>query len=63
MSLLDAFEYHNQKMTTDFAPGTIRHNKTALAHIKRFLKTELKKGDIYLSELSYGILTRSLRMF
>ena len=58
MSLLDAFEYHNQKMTTDFAPGTIRHYNTALAHIKRFLKSELKKEDIYLSELSYGILTR-----
>jgi len=58
MTLLKAFEYHNEKMTANFAPGTVRHYRTALAHVKRYLKTDLKKEDVYLSELTYSFLTR-----
>ena len=58
MTLLQAFDYHNRNMTANFAPGTVRHYRTALAHIKRFISSDLKKEDVYLSELNYGFLTR-----
>jgi len=58
MTLLQAFDYHNKNMTANFAPGTIRHYNTALAHVKRFITSDLKKEDVYLSELNYGFLTR-----
>jgi len=58
MTLLSAFEYHNEEVAHTLAPGTVRHYKICLSHVKRFLKQELKAEDIYLDELSFSFITR-----
>ena len=58
ITLLSAFDYHNKEVSHTLASGTARHYRTCLAHIKRFLKHELKIEDIYLAELSYSFVTR-----
>ncbi len=58
LTLLSAFEYHNEEVSHTLAPGTARHYKTCLAHVKRFLKQVLKAEDIHLEELSFSFITR-----
>lgn len=58
LTLISAFVYHNEEVAHTLAPGTARHYKTCLAHVKRFMKKVLKAEDIYLDELSYSFITR-----
>jgi len=58
LTLLSAFEYHNEEVANTLATGTARHYKTCMAHVKRFMKKVLKAEDIYLEELSYSFITR-----
>ncbi|MEM9546597.1 MAG: site-specific integrase [Bacteroidota bacterium] len=58
LTLISAFEYHNEEVAHTLAPGTARHYNTCLAHVKRFMKKVLKAEDIYLDELSYSFITR-----
>ncbi len=58
LTLLTAFEYHNEEVSNSLAPGTARHYKTCLAHIKRFLEKVIKAEDIFLVELSFSFITR-----
>lgn len=58
VTLLEAFEYHNREIAKTLAPGTARHYKTALAYVKQFLPKVMKVEDIYLSQLTYGFITR-----
>ncbi|MEM9544887.1 MAG: phage integrase SAM-like domain and Arm DNA-binding domain-containing protein [Bacteroidota bacterium] len=58
LTLISAFEYHNEEVAHTLAPGTARHYNTCLAHVKRFMKNVLKAEDIYLDELSYSFITR-----
>ena len=58
LTLLAAFEYHNEEVAKTLAPGTARHYKTCLTHVKRFMEKVLKAEDVYLVELSYSFITR-----
>ncbi len=58
LTLLAAFEYHNEEVTHTLAPGTIRHYTITLSHVKRFLNQVLKVDDVYLEELSFSFITR-----
>ncbi len=58
LTLLTAFEYHNLEVSSTLAPGTARHYKTCLAHLKRFLKKIIKADDVYLSKLTFSFITR-----
>ena len=58
VTLIEAFEYHNREISKTLAPGTARHYKTSFSYVKKFLSKVLKVEDIYLSQLTYGFITR-----
>lgn len=58
LTLLTAFEYHNEEVANSLAPGTARHYKTCLTHVKRFLEKVIKAEDVFLAELSFSFITR-----
>jgi len=56
-TLLETFDYHNKLLKEtigiDYAPATIRRYDTTMTHVKKFLKKQYFKDDIYLRELDY----------
>jgi site-specific recombinase XerD len=58
VTLLEAFEYHNSEISKNLAIGTARHYKTAFRYVNEFLPSIMKVEDIYLSQLTYGFITR-----
>ena len=49
LTLVSAFDYHNEEVSHTLAPGTAMHYRTTLAHVKRFMAKILKAEDIFLS--------------
>jgi len=58
--LLEVFEYHNKQISelvgVSYAPGTLGRYKTALAHIKNFLKYQYNLKDISLKQIKYSFI-------
>ncbi|RTE53269.1 site-specific integrase [Arenibacter aquaticus] len=55
-TLLDLIDYHNGNMVHVLKPGTMKNYYTTEKYIKRYLKTKLKREDIYLKQLNFGFL-------
>lgn len=55
-SLLDLIDYHNENMVHVLKPGTMKNYYTTEKYLKRYLKTKLKRGDIFLKQLNYGFI-------
>jgi len=58
LTLLTAFNYHNDQVSKTLSAGTARHYKTTLSYVEKFLANSLKVEDIFLAQLSYGFITR-----
>lgn len=52
-TLQNLLEYHQRKIETILAKGTIRNFGVTESYINRFLKAKLKTSDIYLKQLDY----------
>lgn len=55
-ALLDLIDYHNGNMILVLKPGTMKNYYTTEKYIRRYLKTKLKREDIYLKQFNYGFL-------
>jgi site-specific recombinase XerD len=59
--LLEIYEYHNDQFGAlvgkDYAPGTLKKYKTALASLQAFIQWKFVKGDIAITELNYQFVT------
>ena len=53
MTLIKLSEYHKQVETGRLAPGTLKNYTTTVSYLKRFIKKQYKKEDIYLEKLNY----------
>lgn len=59
--LVEIFHYHNNQLATlvgkDFAPGTLKKFKTALAALQAFLQWKFGKNEISIKDLNYQFIT------
>lgn len=51
-------EYHNTNMKGVLARGTMKNYYTTAGYLKEFVKLELRRSDIYLSELDYSFISK-----
>ena len=56
-TICSLMSYHNTQMVDVLAKGTLKNYFTTEKYIKKFLEANLKKSDIYLSELNYQFIT------
>lgn len=57
-TLLQAVEYHYKLAQSTLRPGTLSHYRVTENYIRRFLIKKMKVKDIYLSQLTYGFITK-----
>ena len=55
-TLLELANYHEATMKTVLKFGTLKNYYATERYLKRFLKTKIKSGDIYLKQLSYSFI-------
>jgi integrase len=60
-SLVELFEWHNKRFQTwveneDKSPKTLEKYVRVLKHLKKFMKDEYKKEDVYLDELDHSFI-------
>lgn len=53
MTLIKLSEYHKQVETGRLAPGTLKNYTTTVSYLKRFIRKQYKKEDVYLEKLNY----------
>lgn len=53
MTLIKLSEYHKQVETGRLAPGTLKNYTTTVSYLKKFIRKQYKKEDIYLEKLNY----------
>lgn len=58
ISLEDLFKYHNENFFSKLKPNTSRLYITSQNYIRRFIKKEYKRADLYLKELEYGFIIK-----
>lgn len=56
-TLLQLLKYHHDINHDVLAPGTMKNYVTTEEYIRRFLKVNFKREDIFLSELDYQFIT------
>lgn len=59
--LIEIYRYHNEQFATlvgkDFASGTLKKFKTALASLEAFIQWQFSKADIAIRDLNYQFIT------
>lgn len=59
--LVEIYRYHNDQLSMlvgkDFAPGTLKKFKTALASLEAFLQWKFNKADLSIKDLNYQFIT------
>lgn len=59
--LVEVYQYYNQQVATlvgkEFAPGTLKRFKSALASLEAFIKWKFSKTDIAIKDINYLFIT------